>query len=102
MSDTIENYIKNMICTMLNDNKHVRTLTCYKVEFDYESNRTSTHYNCKFLNGDTQTVTINLPFDYSLRQLMQKEKPSHLNNIISETFDLLDYKLVRYLVTTKV
>lgn len=102
MSITIESHIKNMIFTILSNNKHVKTLICYKVEFDYKSKRTSTHYDCKFLDGAKQSVIINLPFDYSLRQLMQREKQNHLGTIITETFDLLNYQVVRYLVTIKI
>jgi hypothetical protein len=40
--------------------------------------------------------------DRSLRQLMNREKQDDLGTITSETFDLLDYKVTRYLVTIKV
>jgi hypothetical protein len=88
---------------MLDNNPHITTLSCKRVEFHYEPKQFMLfQYQCQYDNGYIDSLKINLPMDRSLRQIMNREKQDDLGTITSETFDLLDYKVTRYLVTIKV
>ena len=87
---------------ILDNNSHIKNLSCKKVEFHYEPKQFMIfEYQCEYDNGYIDSLTINLPMNLSLRELMNREKQDDLGTIITETFDLLNCKVTRYLMKIK-